>query len=324
MPAYPSSGATIRADINALVEEAAQADQFHIGHLVMPSVPVDAKSGTYPKIQIAAGELAAPGSTVRSRGGSYGEVTRSWTNDTYDCVDRGLEEVVDDTDQKDLARFFDLEMKSANWCRRNMALDHESRVKDAIFNTTNFGAGTNSVVAYTAANVATIDFPQDVQAAIDRVEDNLVQPNTIVIPKTVFSRLAVSTKLGNWVRGQLKGNAEMPVNAANIAASFADYGITRVLIGRARYNSAKKGQTKSMTQVWPVTYVWVGRVDPNPSLAMDAGAAYTLTWNAEGGLFVSESYRAEHRRSNMVRVRQNTAEKVVDGTAGTLITTQYS
>lgn len=324
MPAYPASGATLRADIAAVVEEAAQADSFHIGHLVMPPVPVDVKSGQYPKIQIAAGELASPGATVRSRGGSYGEVTRSWTYDTYDCLDRGLEEVVDDLDQKDLRRFFDLEMKSAEWCRRNVALDHESRVEDAIFNTTNFGAATNSVVAYTAALLTTIDFPQDVMAAIDRVENNLVQPNTIVIPKTVFSRLAVSTKLGNWVRGQLKGNAEMPVNAANIAASFADYGITKVLIGKARYNSAKKGQAKSMTQVWPVTYVWVGRVDPAPGIALAGGAGYTLTWNAEGGLFVAETYRNETRRSNMVRVRQNTAEKVVDGTAGTLIATQYS
>ena len=321
---YPTSGATIRADINAVVEEAAGADQLFIGERVMPPLGVEGRSGIYPKVQIAGGELLTPGATVRQRSGSYGEVTRNWTTDTYDCLDRGLEEAVDDVDSKDVARFFSNEVSSARWCLRNMKLDHETRVQAAIFNTSNFGAGTNSTVAYTVGNITTIDFPADVLAAIDRVEDKGNIPNTLVIPKAVFTRLALSTKLGNWVRGQLKGNAEMPVNAANIAASFADYGITQVLIGRQRYNSAKKGQAASISQVWPVTYVWCGYVNNSARNPQDGGAGFTFVWNAEGGLWVSETYRNEQRRSNMVRVRQNTAEKVVDGTAGTLITTQYS
>ncbi|HXG46046.1 MAG TPA: hypothetical protein VNO52_00345 [Methylomirabilota bacterium] len=321
---YPSSGATLRADINIKVEEASSADKFFIGERVMPPLPVTDKSGSYPKVKIAEGELLSPGSTVRERSGSYGRVSRNWTTDTYDCIDRGLEEPVDDTDQKDLARFFNLEVSAARWVLRNMKLDHEIRVKDATFNTTNYGAATNSIVAYTAANLATIDAPADILAAIDRVEDKGQVPNTILIPKAVFSRLALSTKLQNWVRGQLKGNAEMPVNAENIAASFADYGITQVLIGRARYNSAKKGQAPSAAQVWPNTYIWVGYVNPAARTPEDGGAGFTFVWNAEGGLWVSETYRDEQRRSNMVRVRQHTAEKVTDGTAGTLIATQYA
>ena len=106
---YPTSGATLRADLNIKVEEAAAADDFFIGHLAMPEMGVDAKSGTYPKLKLAEAELLTPGSTVRERGGSYGEASRSWGNDTYDCVDRGLEEPVDDTDAKDVGRFFNVE-----------------------------------------------------------------------------------------------------------------------------------------------------------------------------------------------------------------------
>jgi hypothetical protein len=321
---YPSSGATLRADINAKIEEAAAADRFFIGHLAMPELGVEAKSGQYPKIKIAAAELLTPGSTVRTRGGSYGEISRNWTSDSYDCIDRGLEEPVDDTDQKDLARFFNLEVSSARWVLRNMRLDHETRTAAEIMSANNFGAGTNSIVAYTEALLTTINFPGDVLAAIDRVEDNAQAANTIIMSKAVFSRVARSTLLGNWVRGQLKGNVEMPVNAENIAASFRDYGIERVLIGRARYNSAKKGQAYSAAQVWGTTYVWVGYVNPAATMPTDGGAGFTFVWNAEGGLWVSETYRNENRRSNMVRVRQNTTEKVTDGTAGTLITTQWA
>ncbi len=321
---YPTSGATLRADLNIVVEEAFAAEGFFIGSRVMPPLSVDEKAGTYPKIEIAGGALLDPVVTERARGASYGRISRKWTSDTYDCVDRGLEEPVDDTDQKDLSRFFNLEAAATRLTLRNVMLAHEVRVAGEIFNPTNFGAATNSTVAYTSGNLATIDAPADILAAIDRVEDNVAQANTIVIPKAVFTRLSLSTKLQQWVRGQLKGNSEMPVNAANIAAAFADYGITQVLIGRARQNTAKKGAAKSVSQIWPNTHIWVGYVNPSARTPQEGGAGFTFHWNAEGGLFVTETYRNESARSNMVRVRQHTTEKVTDGTQGTLIATQYA
>lgn len=321
---YPSSGATIRADINIKVEEAAAADGFFIGHLVMPEMGVEAKSGIYPKLKIGNAQLLKAGSTLRARGGSYGEVTRTWDTDTYDCLDRGLEEPVDDTDVRDLKRFYNVEVSSAKLCMRNMRLDHETRVAAAIQNTGTF-ASTNSTVAYTMANIATMDPVTDILAAIDRIEDNAASPDTIVIPKYVFTRMALSTKMQTWIRGTLKGNVDMPVNATNLQAAFSDYGIKRVLIGRARVDSAKKGiTTPAIGLVWNPAYIWIGCTNPTAQTPQDGGAGFTLCWNAEGGLFVTETYRDEKRRSNMVRVRQNTAEKVTDPTAGTLIATQYA
>jgi hypothetical protein len=322
MPLNPTSGATIRADINAVVTEAAGADSFFIGAKAMPAFMVDAKSGTYPKLQIAAGELLTPGATERSRGGSYGEVSRQWTTDTYDCVDRGLEEPVDDTDQKDMSRFFNLEATTAKLVMRNLMLAHEVRAAAALINATTFGAGTNSATAYTEANIATISFVADVLAAIERVRDNGAVPNTIVMSSTVYNRIRRGTLTVNFVQGSVGKGSE--VTESTLAQAFADEGIKQVLVGRARYNTAKKGQAKSVSNIWGNTYVWVGTVNQNAMSLQDGGAGFTLVWNAEGGLWVSETYRDERRRSNIVRVRQNTTEKVVDATAGTLITTQYS
>lgn len=321
---YPTSGATIRGDLNIKVEEAAQADQFFIADLVMPPMPVDTKSGTYPKLEIAAGALLSAGSTVRAADGSYGEVTRQFTSDTYDTIDRGLESRVDDANAKDVGRFFNLEAAEAKWTMRNVKLDREIRVQAAIFNATNFGAGTNSTVAYTEANLATIDLPADILAAIERVEDAGELANTIIIPESVLNRVKRSTKLQSWIRGTLTGETQTPINATSLAKSFADHGIERCLIGRSRYNSAKKGQAKSISKIWPVTYIWVGHVNPGASTPEDGGAGFTLVWNKEGGLYVTETYRDEKRRSNMVRVRQHTTEKITNGNAGTMVTTQYS
>jgi hypothetical protein len=319
---YNTSGATLRGDLNLVVEEALAADNWFIGAKVLPPTPVAAKSGQFPKLQLAAAELLASGSTVRNPGGKYGEVVRGWTSDTYDCVDRGLEEPVDDVVSRDLGRYFNVEAAKARLCLRNMMLDHESRVATAVLNTTTFGAATNSSVAYTVANIATISFVADVLAAIERVNDNGGQANTIVMSSTVLNRIKLGTLVQNFCRGALSSDATLNINASTLASAFADNGIKQVLVGRARINSAKKGQTYSASSVWGTTYVWVGDVrEGDPGMG---GAGRTLVWTEEGGLFVTETYRDEARRSNMVRVRQNTAEKIVDATAGTLIATQYS
>jgi hypothetical protein len=239
-------------------------------------------------------------------------------------VDRGLEEAVDDVDQSDLSRFFNAESTAARLTLRNIKLAHEKRVADATMNTTNYGSATNSGVAYTSGNLTTISFVADVLAAIERVADNGTAPNTIVMSSTVMSRLKQSTLVKEWVRGTIVGNKDMPVNASNLAASFNDEGIERVLVGRARYNSAKKGAAFSASNIWANTYIWVGYTNPAASDVKAGGSGFTFYWNAEGGLFVTETYRAENRRSNMVRVRQNTTEKVTDATSATLIATQYS
>ena len=319
---YPTSGASLRGDLNAVVEQGSAADKWFIGAQVLPPTMVAAKSGQYPVLKLAAAELLSAGATLRAPGGKYGEVVRAWDSATYDCQDRGLEEAVDDVVAKDLGRYFNVESSKARLCLRNIMLDHEARVAAEIFNATTFGAGTNSAVAYTVANLATISFIADVLAAIERVNDNGGQANTIVMSSTIMNRVKLGTLVQNFVRGSMPNDATLNVNATTLAGAFKDNGIERVLIGRARVNSAKKGQAYSASNVWGNTYIWVGDVKSG-DVGL-GGAGRTLVWNEDGGLFTTETYRDEGRRSNMVRVRQNTDEVIVDATAGTLITTQYS
>lgn len=321
---YPNSGATIRADLNSVVEEASQAEAFFIGEKLLPSFGVDAKSGTYPKLTKAITESmkAAPSDNIRERGGSYPRVKRAWTTDTYDTQDRGLEEAVDDGDQKDAARFFNSEAISAKLVLRAMKIAHEKRVAAQIFHATTWGTPTNSAVAYTEANIATIDAALDIQAAIERVYDNAEQADTIVIPSAVYNRLRRSTLLKSFLVGQNLPGANITPDA--IGQAFAANGIKQVLIAASREDTAVKKATQTYVAgaIWANTYIWVGKVGSGDF--MNGGAGRTIVWNAEGGLWVTESYREESTRSNIVRVRQHTSEKIVDANSGTLIATQYS
>lgn len=320
--ASPTGGATIRADLNLKVEEAQMSDDFFVGIRAMPPLGVDAKSGTYPKLQISTGELLTNSATERSTDGAYGEVTRQWTTDNYDCVDRGLEERVDDAQARDAARWFNLEATAAKLVLRQMMLAHELRVATALFNAATFGAATNSAVAYTEANLATISFVSDVLAAIERCRNNGTNPDTIVLSSTVYNRVRRANLVQNFVTGSIGKGSE--VTGSTLAQAFADEGIKQVLIGKARYNAAKKGQAHSATNVWGNSLAWVGKANQGALDAKEGGAGFTFFWNQEGGLFVTETYREERRRGNIVRVRQNTAEKIVDATAGTLIGTQFA
>ena len=320
--AQSDSGAVLRADINVLVEEASEATSNNIGIQCLPAFGVDEKAGQYPVFKKGKGELLNDDTTERTESGSYGRVRRTYEEDNYTCVDRGLEEEVDDTYVKNVSRYFDAESTAAKHVMQQVMLGHEIRSAAAIFNTTNFGAGTNSAVAYTEANIATIDFPQDVFAAVERLHNNAESPNTIVMSSTVFNRLRRATLTQNFIRGNRPTDSTLNVTPSALASAFAEQGIEQILVGRARKNGAKKGQAYSAENVWNNTYCWIGKVASGDF--SNQGAGRTLTWNKEGGLWVTESYREEAIRSDVMRVRQNTAEKIIDGAAGTLLTTQYS
>lgn len=317
---YTTDGAVIRADINTHVEEAQVVDKLFIASKVFPPYLSDVKDGTYPKFKIGESELLSPDVSKRAPTGSYNRVQRDFTMDTFGTEDRGLEELVDDAQKADTVRFFDQEVKSAKFVLRSMMLAHEVRVAAAVMNSGNFTA-TAALVAYSAANLAnqTINPVGDILAAIQRLTDKGVVPNSIVLDSRMFTRVRQSTALQNYIRGNRPSDSQILLKPDDVAAAFE---LQNCFVGRMPKNVAKKGQAASLTPVWGTTYMWVGQIEGGDPQA--GGAGRTIVWNKEGGLFVSETYRSEERRSNVVRVRQNTTEKVIDGSAGELITTSYS
>lgn len=319
--ANSNSAAVLRQDITTVLTEGNAVDQMFIGLDVFPVYGSDAKDGQFPKFKLATGELLNNDATLRQPTGSYGRVYRTYENDNFSCLDRGLEELVDDTYKSDVSRFFQAELMAANQVYRQVRLGHEIRVAQALMNSSNFTA-TAAAVAYTENLIATIDLVKDVTGACSRLNDKGIIPNTIVMSKNVFQRVRRSTLLTGYLRGSKSTDSKVLASADDIASVFAAEGIQKCLVGKMPYNSGKKGAAYSASQVWGDTYIWVGQVAGGDFMA--GGAGRTIVWNPEGGVLVSETYRSEERRSDVVRVRQNTAEKVVDGTAGELITTSYA
>ena len=319
---FISGGSTIRADINQALVEAPNGDTGLIGAEIFPLLPVAAKSGQYLKVQLAQADLLNNDSKARSSASDYARVTRSFGTDSYDAVEYGLEEVIGDDFKADADRFFDLEASSARYLLRQLKIGHEKRVSDIInAATTPFTTADQSAIsAYTNANLANIDVAGDVAAARTELNKLGYEANAVLMSAPVFERIRRTTKLQNQFFGVVSDTKGRLLSEAEIAAAL---GVERVLVGRAAVNSANKNKSYSGGFIFPNTFITVANVQSGQFTA--GGIGRTLVWSADApGGFVTESYRDEARRSNVLRVRVNTAEKLIDANAGVRITTSFA
>jgi len=320
--AYVNGGTTIRADISQALIEAPQADIGLIGSQLLPLQNVDAKAGTYLKVQLAGGELLTNNALARESGSSYSRGIRSFSSANYATNEVGLEELIPDDAAKDLNRFFAYEAETAKFLLRQLKLSHEKRVSDLLWNaTTPFTiADQTRAVAYTQANIATIDVARDVAAAKLALQQYGYEPNCVAMSANVFELIRRSTLLQNQFFGVISNTGARLLSEAEIAAAL---GVQNLLVGRAAYNTAGKNKTYSGSFVVPDTKIIVGQIAGGEFTA--GGIGRTLVWSSDSaGGFVSESYRDEARRSQVLRVRMNTDEVVIDPNAAVRITTNFA
>jgi len=136
----------------------------------------------------------------------------------------------------------------------------------------------------------------------------------------VFERIRRSAKVQNQFFGVVPSDQSRLLSEAEVAAAV---GIDRVLVGRAPKNTAKKNQSYSGGFIWSNTYMALANITGGEFAA--GGFGRTILWGADSPVpFVAETYRDEARRSNVLRVRQHTSEKVIDGSSIIRITTGYA
>lgn len=320
--AYVSGGTTIRADINQALIEAPQADVGLIGSQLLPLQNVDAKSGTYLKVQLGGAELLTNNAAARDSGSGYNRGIRSFSSANYSTDEFGLEEIVPDDTAKDLNRFFSYEAETAKFLLRQLKLSHEKRVSDLLWaGSTPFTiADQTRAVAYTNTNIATVDVARDVAAAKLALNKYGYEVNCIAMSANVFELIRRSTLLQNQFFGVISNTGARLLSEQEIAAAL---GVQNLLVGRAAINTAGKNKAYTGSFIVPDTKIVVGQIAGGEFTA--GGIGRTLVWSGDSaGGFVSESYRDEARRSQVLRVRMNTDEVVIDPNAAVRITTDYS
>lgn len=324
---YTNTKAEIRPELQVVVQEALEAERFFIADKIFTPFGVGTKSGEYRKILKGTGNILAATSsdiTLRAPRTAYKEVDRTYEKASFACQDRGLTEVVDDSDQADLSRFFDAESVSTRLVLANILRAQEKRVAAKVMNESIWGKA-DAAVAYTEANIATLDVARDIEEAIARVHKRQESVNTIVLSRNIWKRVRRSQKLREYIFG---GDSGGKIVTKDIFLSiFQDSApIQNLFIAEAVESTAAKNTAvtdNKLSYLWGDDYIWLGNVQAGAPEMGGAGRIFYWQEDAEF-MYVVESYRDEARRSNVVRVRQNNDEHVVNECAGTLIKTGYT
>jgi hypothetical protein len=311
---------TIRADIaQAVFEGLSNKNNLFIGTEVMPVFSSDVRSGAYLKLNLGDSEALNDDALKIAAGAGYPRTSRRFTSDSFDAIEYGLEEVLPDSNRRDLDRFFDTEVNIAAMLLRQIQVSHEARVASAAFAANGLTAISASA-AYTDANITSFDVPGDVAQAKLELAKYGVLANTLIMSMPVFERIRRSAKVQNQFFGIVPSDQSRLLSEGEVAAAV---GVDRVLVGRAPKNTAKKGQVYSGGFIWSNTYMALANTVGGDFSG--GGFGRTIVWAADSPVpFVSETYRDEARRADVLRVRQNSAEKVIDGSSIIRITTGFA
>ncbi len=314
----PTSATTVqRPELGSLAYEyQSEASRMgFIGGMVMPFFPVAEKSADYPKIPLEA--ILSEPNTDRASRGAYGRSDWEFETGTYSCKEKGWEEVIDDSEARLYARFFDAEEVSTERAMDIILRGHERRVAAKLFNTSN--AVGNAGVSTEWSTAASCTPRSDVMTAKQamRAASGLI-PNAMVISQKVFENLLVCAEIGN--RFQYTQPLEtMDMDAQHrVIAQYFD--VQQVLVGGALRNTAKKAQSFSLADIWDDEYCSLCVVAPAQDLrAPSFGRTFLWETDSEDPVVV-ESYREDAIRSDVIRARHNVDEAIVFTGANYLLT----
>jgi len=315
----PTSSTTIqRPDLGQIAYEySLEASQRgFIGILVLPIKQVPQQSADYPKIPIEA-MLKMPAKIKRAPRGAYARSDYEFETGTYACEEYGWEEAVDDVEAALYRRFFDAEVVAAQRAVDILLRAQEKRIADMVMSTS-FVTGTSNVTTEWST-LATCTPYADVDAAKElmRAASGLT-PNTIVMTHKVFNNIFGSTELRGKLQYTRPVELETMESRRNILAQY--FGVGQVLVGNALYDSAKKGVTFSLADIWDDEYILLAFVSAGGEDLKEPCLGRSMLWTADSPTnLVTESYREEQTRSDIYRVRHNVDEILIFSGAGYLL-----
>ena len=317
--AYNTTDSVPRQDISTLLMEAVHQEKHYIASSLLPVYGSEREVGRYPKFKVGKGELLKKESQLRGATGTYNESEEQFEWDSYQTREYGHEKRVDDVVKKQMRDFFDAEMVTAKFCMNKLMLDYEVECAAALYNSSTFSVQATTV-AYADANLATMDVPADINAALESLTLNGEEPNTLVLSLPLYNRIKRSKLLQTYLYGHLNTTQ----GGSNITTQIIGeaFGIPNIVVAKKSYDNAIKGKT-NVVPVWSNDYMWLGDVQGGDF--MNGGAGRTIIWDAdsEGGLFTSDQYRDEARRGDKIRVRSNRTIKIINPNSGRLLSTGW-
>jgi len=305
---------TPRLDLGEALMEYMDNETNYIGTRVLPLTPVNVEGGKYSAV--VRETLTARADTRRGDNANYSRVGLKTEDVTFACEEHGLEGPVSQKTRRRYMNDFDAEMVQAKKILSTLLREQEIRVATDVFNATTWTGTPLYLDTTTAWSSAAATIVSDVQFAKVKVFANTgMEANALVLNRNNLAYMLTNTEIVGRVQ-----YAQAATQDVVLAALANILGLDKILVGKGVYNTKPQGATAYVgSPIWSDSYAMVAYVpDSNDPTEPAVGRSFLWTEDSPTNV-VAESYEEPQTRSTIVRVRQNTDEKVIDPYFGFLL-----
>lgn len=311
-----STSIVIRSDLGSLVMEYLLNPASFVMGSILPVFKTLVKSGQYPIIPKEA-FLKFPEKMDRAPRAAYSRDEIFFEMGNFETKDRGLEIPLDDEERKMYANLFSAEQTISLSIAAKMLRKHEKAGSDLLLDT---GTFTN-VAAGKKWNLKVDADPRtDVQARIKNIRDNTgVICDTVVMSETSFQDVLDCAAFIDQCK--YTKTPQLSSRDEQIALVAAYFGVSKLKIVTEVYDSGKKQNSVTISDIWTNTKVMVCKTADNAEDLREPCVGRTMLWIGDSpDIITMEMYRDDKVRSDIYRGRANMAEKIVSADLGNLIT----
>ena len=300
------TGANVHIDKVLTNISLAYRNNAFIADVLFPQVMVNKQSDLYYTYgyeawtQPTGGDDRAPGTEANEVPGL------AVSTDNYFATEHSLQIAVTDEERQNADTPLAPDRDGAALITQQLHLNREKAIVDIVTSTGNFPTGSHTTLSGTSqwSDLDDSDPIADMRTATRTVMGLLFsEPNLAVIPYKVMTYLEDNDKIINRIKYSMPG-----VLGADLIAGV--FGIERVVVPGAGYNTANPGQTTSLSYLWGNDVV-VAYVPGRAGLKMPA-FGYEFVWGYPGaGAQQVERWREEPRKSDVIRVSRRYDHKLI-------------
>lgn len=287
---------------------------------LLPRVGVDSPTFKYSKYVLADG-FTIPDTRVGRKSG-VNQIDWSATELSASVQDYGLEDAIPNFDIMAAQAAMttqgvmpiDPEMRSAQLLEDLIQLDRETRVANLLTALGTYPTGNKTTLSGTAqwSDFANSD---PVQAILQALDVPLVRPNVLWMGQSVWTKFRSHPKVTAAIVA-LGGNASVGGSVVSRDAVAALFELDEVIVGKSFVNSAKPGQTASLTRTWGKHAGLLYRSPNVLSATNNITFGFTAQWGDKVAGTIANAPDIGLRGGVKVRVGESVVELITASDAG--------
>lgn len=287
-----------------------------IADQIFPVVDVPNETGTYVIFDQA--NSFRQKDTGMSRGTEANIIDYAVSSAGFFCKKYGLKDGVAIEDQVNADDVYRLNREEGMTRRimSNLMLDWDIRVANQVTNTSN--VGTSSAVTSAWTDYTNSDPLGNIWSLMDNIHDaTAYRPNVVVFGELAFRNFVRNFNVINKVNQTGIGGGALPATQDQVARLLQ---VDKVLVGRGYKNTAKQGQSQSLSQIWGDKVLTF--YAPMAASIDEPSFAYTFRWNRPGlgNMSVKRLPYDEHREVSYLQATYYQDEKITGQSLGGLLT----